>query len=137
MQYELKANKVRVVISLVLSAATFIVSFIAIIKTGKTNMQLYSVFIAVCAAAMFIALLKDLKRRIAFNKTGFYFKGKTYVYEQIEKISVYAAHHGQVSYSVHIDGKRAFVFDKHFDGADEFLRFLNAHNVPGTPRDDQ
>lgn len=90
-----------------------------------------SVFVEVYVG---IWIYNSTAKSLTFNKDNFTFKGKTYTYHQIEKIKLRSKNHFSVYYIIYVDDKRLYSFDDKFEGAKEFLHYLNAYNVPGTPR---
>ena len=73
-------------------------------------------------------------KALTFNKDSFTFKGRTYTYHQIEKIKLRSKNHFSVYYMIYVDDKRLYIFDDKYEGAKEFMYYLNLYNVPGTPR---
>ena len=73
-------------------------------------------------------------KALTFNKDSFTFKGRTYTYHQIEKIKLRSKNHFSVYYMIYVDDKRLYIFDDKYEGAKEFLYYLDFYKVPGTPR---
>jgi len=90
-----------------------------------------SVFVEVYVGAW---IYNSTVNPLAFNKDNFTFKGKTYTYHQIEKIKIRSKGYYNVFYDIRVDDKRLYTFDDKYEGAKEFLYYLNSYNVPGTPR---
>lgn len=96
------------------------------------------VLIIVSIIAMVVVVAMSLYdsaiRPLSFNNVNFTFKGKTYAYHQIEEIRLYGGRFGSVSYMIYIDGKKLYTFDDEYEGAKEFMYYLDFYKVLGTPR---
>lgn len=92
------------------------------------------VIINIAVVYIIVTVYNSTVKALSFNDTEFTYKGKTYSYRQIEKIKIRSGRLGSVSYEIRIDDKKLYVFDNEYEGAKEFLYYLNYYNVPGTPR---
>lgn len=92
------------------------------------------VIINIAVVYIIVTVYNSTVKALGFNNTEFTYKEKTYSYRQIEKIKIRSGRLGSVSYEIRIDDKKLYVFDNEYEGAKEFLYYLNAYNVPGTPR---
>lgn len=71
---------------------------------------------------------------LTFNNINFTFKGKTYTYHQIEEIKLRSGRYGSIAFEIRVHGKKLYSFDNEYEGAKEFMHYLNFYEVPGTPR---
>lgn len=92
------------------------------------------VIINIAGVYIIVTAYNSTVKALSFNDTEFTYKEKTYSYRQIEKIKIRSGRLGSVSYEIRIDDKKLYVFDNEYEGAKEFLYYLNYYNVPGTPR---
>lgn len=145
MEQKLKMSTSRTVV-----AAMFVVILAAIgavtVYYGLTHPETFViaydwvsfalVIVLVIAVAVYLAIsiYNNTARPLTFNNISFTYKGKTYTYQQIEKIKLIGSRFGSVAYEIRIDGKSLYAFDDEYEGAKEFMYYLNFYNVPGTPR---
>lgn len=145
MEQKLKMTTSRAVVGAVLGVILAAIG-IGTVYFGLTHPEMFDfgfdkfsfVLVIVLIVAVLVVLANSIYNSIArpltFNNVNFTFKGKTYTYNQIEKIKSRGNKFGNISLEIHIDGKRLYTFDDEYDGAKEFVYYLNFYNVPGTPR---
>lgn len=138
MEYQLKPNRIHAGMLTVASLGLFLMSLYALYTSFRLGDMFKTVFAAVYTALGLLALLvsyNNLVKCLTFNNINFTFDGKTYTYQQIERIDSHGGRYGRVFYKIYIDGKRFYTFEKNYEGAKEFLYYLDFYKVPGTPRE--
>lgn len=100
----------------------------------KFSFVLVIVLIIAVLVVLAISIYNSIARPLTFNNVSFTFKGKTYTYHQIEKIKIRGGRFGSISFEIRVDGKSLYIFDDEYEGAKEFMYYLDFYNVPGTPR---
>ncbi len=81
-----------------------------------------------------VLIYNSTVKALTFDDKRFTYKGKTYGYHKIESIKIIGGRFGRVSYKICVDGINLYIFDNEYEGATDFLAYLNFYNVPGTPR---
>lgn len=137
MNYELKMTKgskvVGVFLSLILLALGGVIVYLSV--KAKDTVVLIMSAVAIIAVIYTVAFVfSNNAKSLVFNNVNFYLKGRTYTYQQIEKIGIYGGTFGSVAYEVYVDGKKIYSFTMDYEGAKEFMYYLDFYKVPGTPR---
>ena len=145
MEQKLKMSTGRAVVGAVLGVILAAIG-IGTVYFGLTHPETFDfgvdifsfVLVIVLIIAVIVVLAKSIydsvSRPLTFNNVNFTFKGRTYTYHQIEKIKIRGGRYGTVSFEVIVDGKRLYGFDDEYEGAKEFMYYLDFYKVPGTPR---
>ena len=148
MEQKLKMSTGRAVVGMVLVVVLLALGVLSLyyglsdIYTPWGTIDTYNLFSAIivitavvlAVTALVTSVYNSTVRPLTFNNINFTFKGKTYTYQQIEKIKLIGGRFGSVSYMIYIDGKKLYTFDDEYEGAKEFMYYLDFYKVPGTPR---
>ncbi|MBQ7004989.1 MAG: hypothetical protein IJN68_01005 [Clostridia bacterium] len=138
MEYRLKPDRKYAGLYTAVSLVFVVLSLFALymsFQSGDMSKTVYAlIYTAFSLLALFISY-NNLVKCLTFNNINFTFDGKTYTYQQIERIDAHGGKYGRVFYKICIEGKMLYTFEKDYDGAKEFLYYLNFYNVPGTPRE--
>ena len=133
MQYELKSQGKRhplklaaAVFVLLLGLAALFVSF-SMGETYKIIMSMIFVALGIWGIALqFNSIVKSL----SFNNVNFTFEDRTFTYQQIEKVQIHGGRYGEVYYGIFVGGEKIYTFEASYQGAREFLFYLDYYKVP-------
>lgn len=137
MEYKLKPDRkyagIYTAVSLVFVALSLFALYTSF-QSGDIKTEVALIYTAFSLLALLVSY-NNLVKCLTYNNINFTFDGKTYTYQQIERIDAHGGKYGRVFYKIYIEGKMFYTFEKDYDGAKEFLYYLNFYNVPGTPRE--
>lgn len=137
MQYQLKAPKASHTVFTVLSTVLFVAALTGAyisFQTGNMMKLIFAFSYVILGGLAFLVSFNNLTKCLTFNNVSLTFDGKTYSYGQIERIGAHGGRHGRIFYTVYIDGKKFYTFEKNYTGAKEFFYYLDFYKVPGAPR---
>lgn len=143
MEYKLKSdtfNKAFMLIMCVLLSAGVVGFIYRALSERSSDIELIMMNIGVSLIFFVLVLYlwfytyNNVLKEITFNNVNFTCNGVTYTYQQIEEIRIATSRRHRVHYVIYVAGKNVFTFDKRYQGAREFMYYLDFYKVPGTPR---
>ncbi len=134
MEYSLRlraTNKVKYILLAVLMAAAAVAGVVFMFwPDNDFTTVILSLLIVAIGIYGFFSSVRALTDRLDFDSESFTHRRKTYSYDQIDNVMIIGNRWGSIYYNIYVYGKRVYVFEGTFYGADEFLKLLYKHEVP-------